>query len=724
MSNEFSPEAGLSRRNAIKILASAASLSALRLPMSSVQAASISEQPSGSALPAGTPLPPMKGLWHGAAYYPELWPDSEIDRDIAIMQEVGINLVRIGEFAWSKMEPDEGHISLEYFVRVMDKLHAAGISTVFCTPTATPPIWLTYQHPERCFVDANGVTMIHGARQHASYDHPDVQAACWKIVEACAHALGKHPGLVGWQIDNELKCHVAEDFSAASEARWHKWLEQRYGTIEKLNDAWGAEIWSQRYQKFEQVPAPRKTPFAHNASLSTAYLQFSREAIAEFQATQCAIIRKYSTAPITHNFSLGFAVSFERMCQDLDFASFDNYSPADKYNMIVLNCDLFRAAKPGRPFWVMETSCTHNGWLKSYETPHSPGYLVAEALACYGLGAQAFNYWLWRQQRTGCELPHSAVISAWGRPSVGFEAVKDVEKARRALLPVFEQTSPAPAEAALTWSDRGRTFLITEPLGENSEYKLDFRQQMSAWHERLMDAGLPRDVRFENATLDGLKLLVTPLMPYVSDAFRERVQAFVEAGGVWICGPLTGTRTGEHTVPTDAGLGALDALGGVETVFSFPVTGTGATGEFQGLSAPLSGWCQAFRPNHADAKAVGALKCDRAPGFAFITERKLGKGLVVMLGAQPQADAGAVLLTQLLAHYAERAGAKRIISSKGTLVCPRVSKDGRVLWLAINLDGRGGQVELPRSAKDAVSGASLPAGALKLARYEHRAVWI
>lgn len=718
-------ESELTRRSAIKILTTAAAgLSALKLPVSAATETNSSLQPSTSPRPVGAPLPPMKGLYHGAAYYPELWPDSQIDEDIAIMREVGINVVRMGEFAWAKMEPDEGRISLDYFVRVMDKLHAAGISTVFCTPTPTPPIWLTHGHPERCFVNADGVTMVHGARQHASTDHPEVQAACWKIVEACAKAVGRHPGLVAWQTDNEFKCHVQDDFSDASVAAWHKWLERRYGTIEKLNDAWGTEIWSQRYQRFDQVPAPRKTPFTHSPSLSTAYLQFSRDAIAEFQAEQCKIIRKHSKAPITHNFSLGFAVSFERMCEDLDFASFDNYSPSDKHNIIVMNCDLYRAAKPGRPFWVMETSCTHNGWLKSYETPHPPGYLVAEAVACYGLGAEAFCYWLWRQQHTGCELPHSAVISAWGKPSIGFEAVKDVEKVRRALLPVLEITAPAPVEAALTWSDRGKTFLLTEPLGENSAYKFDFRQQMSAWHERLMDAGLPRDLRFENASLDGLKLLVTPLMPYVSDAFRERVKAFVERGSIWICGPLTGTRTAEHTVPTDAGLGALDALAGVETVFSFPVTGANATGEFQGLSAPLSGWCHAFRPAHADTKVVGALHTDLAPGLALITERKLGRGAIVMLGSQPQGDEGAALLTKFLAHYATQAGATRIAASKGTLVCPRVSKDGRVLWLVVNLDGKGGQVELPRTAKDALTGASLAAGQLTLARYEHRAVWL
>src|SRR5690349_9794622 len=130
------------------------------------------------------PLPTnfTRKLYHGVAYYPELWPEAAIDRDIAEMKKLGINVARIGEFAWAAMEPEEGKISLDFFIRVMDKLRAAAIDVIFCTPTPTPPIWLTHGHPERGFVDSEGIVMIHGARQHVSYDNPDVRAACFRIV--------------------------------------------------------------------------------------------------------------------------------------------------------------------------------------------------------------------------------------------------------------------------------------------------------------------------------------------------------------------------------------------------------------------------------------------------------------------------------------------------------------------------------------------------------------
>src|SRR5690348_1209004 len=156
-----SPQAsGISRRSAIKLIASAAGISAAGLAGVRLSAAGESDG-SSSTHPTS-----MKKLFHGAAYYPELWPETEIDRDIAEMKRIGINVVRMGEFAWSKMEPHEGRISLDFFVRVLDRLHAADIGVVFCTPTPTPPVWLTHGHPERCFVDAEGRVMIHGARQH------------------------------------------------------------------------------------------------------------------------------------------------------------------------------------------------------------------------------------------------------------------------------------------------------------------------------------------------------------------------------------------------------------------------------------------------------------------------------------------------------------------------------------------------------------------------------
>ena len=662
-------------------------------------------------------------LHHGACYYPELWPESDIERDITGIKAAGLTVVRLGDFSWSHLEPDEGRISLDFFVKVMDRLHAEGLSVVFCTPTASAPVWLSHGHPERCFVDAEGRVMSHGARQHVSYEHPDVRAACFRIVDAIGRALGSHPALIAWQIDNEFKCHVGEDFSPAAVAHWHRWLEKRYDTIDRLNEAWGTDIWATRYQRFDQVPAPVRTPFLHSASLSTAYRMFCRESIADFMDEQSAILRKYSKLPITHNFAPAFSVNLERMTRDLDFVSFDDYPSAAQWDAIVFDNDLFRAAKPGRAHWLMETSVAHNGWLGNHEPAHPPGFLVAEAVASYSLGAAAFCYWPWRQQRTGAELPHSAILSAWSQPSIGYASVQAVGAARRQLEPLLAASRPAPAEVALTWSDLGRAMLQTEALGANRTHEVDYNRTITFWHRLLVDAGLHRDVRFEGAALEGLKFLLTPAMPYASPTFLARVERFVRAGGIWLCAPATGTRGAEHTLPTDAGLGAIEQLAGIETVFSFPITGTGATGEAFDCPAPLAGWCSALRATSPDTKVVGTLQSELAPGLALLTERKLGKGAVVVLGTLPEGTYGRGLLEKIIAHYATQASvATRAASTPGTIVCPRVRDGGKPLWIVVNMDGKGGEVNLPRTATDVLSGVTIRPGGLKLGRYEWRAL--
>ncbi|MBC7783485.1 MAG: beta-galactosidase [Burkholderiales bacterium] len=660
---------------------------------------------------------------HGVSYYPDLWPVSEIDRDITLMRELGINMVRMGDFAWAKMEPSEGKISLDFHLRVMDKLHVAGIATVFCTPTAGPPIWLTHNHPERCFTLTDGTPMSHGSRQHASYDHPYVRTACMRIVEAIGRSVGHHPGLIALQIDNELKCHVDQDFNEFSIKAWHAWLEKRFRTIDQLNEAWCTGIWSMRYERFDQVPAPRPTPFAHSPSLTTAWQEFTYERIAEFCDEQAAILRKHSSVPITHNTHLYFPLNFERIFRNMDFASFDDYPNSAQYPRLLMQCDMLRAAKPGKSFWVMETSVAHNGWSQNHEPAHPKGYLAPQAIACYASGAQTVAYWLWRQMRAGAEMPHSAILSSWGKPALGFDEVKDVTRRLNELSPLLSNSVPAPTEVAVTWSDTGRMMMRSEPLGMNVAHKIDYTLTIEKWHRLLLEAGLPRDVRFETASLKGLRLLITPYMPSVTEAFLKQVRAFVEQGGVWIAGPLTGHRTSEQTVPLEAGLGKLEEFAGVETVYSFPISGTGASGEALGAKAPLSGWCVALRARDDETRVIGKIGSGPADGLAFITDRPVGRGRVVLISAEPQGEQGEAMLSSLIAHCAEVANVThRYQATRGTVVFPRVKQSGRRAWIVINLDGKGGTVTLSGKATDIVSGKPIDAGDLTLTPYDVRAV--
>jgi beta-galactosidase len=208
-------------------------------------------------------------------------------------------------------------------------------------------------------------------------------------------------------------------------------------------------------------------------------------------------------------------------------------------------------------------------------------------------------------------------------------------------------------------------------------------------------------------------------VPYLSEEYLAKARAFVEAGGIWIAGPLTGGRTGEHTVPTDAALGQLEALAGVETLFTYPLSDTGTAGSAFGHAAPLAWWAAAFLPK--GARVVGTLEGGVTPGLAFITEHAVGQGKIVLIGAMPQGDDGAALLRALVRHYAAEAGITPVEATPGTVVFPRASADGP-LWIVVNMDGHGGTVTLPVAGLDLLSKETLPAGALEIGAYGWRVI--
>lgn len=616
------------------------------------------------------------------------------------------------------MEPNRDEISLHFFIDVIGLLHRNGIETIFCTPTPTPPIWLVAEHPEALAINEEGRRFVHGARQHVCTNHPFMRERSRIIVEATAKAVGKLPGVVAWQTDNEFKCHVAECYCETCRKLWARWLDKRYGTIEALNKAWGAEIWSERYQDFSQFPQPLKTPFVHNASLDTMYRLFERDNIAEYQREQTQLIRRYSGTPIMHNKHIGFRVDNSLLLRDLDFASFDAYPESENWREMTFNYDLWRNAKPGRrSFFVMETSCAHNGYLHGFSHPHPAGFLTVEALAAFSAGAKGFSFWLMRQQHAGCEQYHGSLVHSWGAPTIGYEPAQKARKEIRRLEPLLLESEPARAEAAVAYSDRAKVDFMAENIGgfNYNGHMMDIVQVA------LQELGLPRDFLFEDLDFSGYKLVLTPFLPHLPAEYLERAKRFVEKGGVWIVGPLTSFRTAELTVPTDAALTkALEDFAGVRTRFFHPISKTGAQGEAFGITSPLSQLSAIFDTTTATAK--GTILGGLTPGASFLTEQKRGKGLVVMLGSLPEKEnnAGLPLFKAICDHYARKAGiALRLETSPGTVAYPRASKKG-IFWIAINMDGKGGGVTLDGRAIDLQGGRRINPGRLEIPPFAWR----
>ena len=265
----------------------------------------------------------------GVAYYPEQWPRARWRTDAAMMAEAGLTVVRVGEFAWSAIEPEQGRLELDWLEEAIDILAAAGLQVVVGTPTAAPPAWLVESHPEIQPVDVDGHRHRFGNRRHYCPNQPAFHEATERVVDALARRFGGDARVIGWQIDNEFGGYC---YCPRCRSRFQEWLRSRYTSLEQLNDAWGTAFWSQTYANWEQIPVPQREPLDPNPSLALEYRRFMSDSYVRYQALQATSLREHGRDQfVTHNF-MGFKfpeIDYGRLAADLDFVSWDNYPGLD-----------------------------------------------------------------------------------------------------------------------------------------------------------------------------------------------------------------------------------------------------------------------------------------------------------------------------------------------------------------------------------------------------------
>ena len=279
----------------------------------------------------------------GTCYYPEHWDESLWRDDLRRMLENGIEVIRIAEFAWSKIERYEGVFNYDFFDRFLDLAEEMGMKVIFCTPTATPPAWLTEKYPEVLNANMDGVLYRHGARRHYNYNSPKYQELTRIIVEKSASHYAKHPAIIGWQIDNELNCEKDVFYSESDTIAFRKFLEKKYETIDALNAAWGTNFWNQTYNSFEEVYVPRTTlSNSTNPHEVLDYTRFVSDSACKFAKLQSDIIRKYIKPGdfITTNGLFGNLDNQRMTNESLDFITYDSY-PNFAYCLDAYNKDNF-----------------------------------------------------------------------------------------------------------------------------------------------------------------------------------------------------------------------------------------------------------------------------------------------------------------------------------------------------------------------------------------------
>jgi beta-galactosidase len=490
----------------------------------------------------------------GVCYYPEHWPRETWASDARRMADLGLELVRVGEFAWSSYEPARDRFAWGWLDEVIETLADAGLRVVLGTPTATPPAWLSAERPDVLSVGPDGRRRAHGSRRHTCPTSPAYREEARRITGHLVERYGRHEAVVAWQVDNEPGNHdSARCWCEACQVGFTGWLEARYGDVAALNEAWGTAFWSQTYPDLSSVRLPVPTMTAHSPSLELAHRRFaSGQAIAGLVEQQEVIRAGSPGRDVTTNVYVGdLHVDARAMARTSGLGAIDSY-PHDTSGPleVAYTFDLARGLAGTGRGWVMEQQAGPINW-----TPLNPlvppGQVLTWGRQAALHGIEALLVFNWRAARYGQEQYHSGLLRHDGTPDAGFAEVQALA-AELAATPAL--TGPAgDARVALLHSYEDAWAVEGEPHRAGMTH----RGHLLPAYAAARRLGEDVDVVAPTDDLTGYEVVLAPALHLHS---AERVAALVaalDAGALVVLGPRSLVRTMDAVWLSEAAPGGL-----------------------------------------------------------------------------------------------------------------------------------------------------------------------
>ena len=496
----------------------------------------------------------------GSCYYPEHWSEHQWQKDAEDMIASGLTWVRIGEFAWSRLEPEEGDYNFEWLDRAISILGSAGLNVVMSTPTATPPRWVVDKWPDMLIVDVEGRTRQPGSRRHYCFSHEGYLNEAIIISEIVAKRYAANPYIKAWQLDNEYGCHdTTISYSESALKSFRIWLAEKYETIDQLNESWKNVFWSMDYNKFEQIQLPNLTVTDPNPIHALDFKRFSSDQVVNFNRSQSQVLRKYTQMPLIHNY-MGRITDFDHyeVGQDLDVASWDSYplgfledrsNQNDEFKSKFMRFgdpdfqsfhhDLYRSVGKGR-WWVMEQQPGPVNWAPYNPEPAS-GAVRLWTWEAIAHGAEVVSYFRWRQapfaqeqMHAGLQRPDDVVAPGLNEASQVFAELKD-----------FESIDQVQSKVALIFDYESCWAWEVQPQGKDFSYF----ELVYDYYKALRALGLSIDIVSPNQSdLSGYKVILMPGLMHIGDKLNSAINEF---DGVLISGPRTGSKTLDMSIPSE-----------------------------------------------------------------------------------------------------------------------------------------------------------------------------
>jgi len=573
----------------------------------------------------------------GVDYYPEQWPEERWEVDAQLMSDAGFNVVRLAEFAWVKMEPQEGVFDFNWLDRAIEIFNQKGISVILGTPTASPPPWLAHKTPEILRVREDGQRVAYGARRKNCPNHPIYRERSRSITNTMAEHFAGNTTVIGWQIDNEFGDRCYCDICRKE---FQTWLQQRYGTLDELNTRWGTVFWSHTYSDWEQISLPLSTLGAPpNPSLALDFRRFMSDTYIAFQQEQIEILR--SKCPphfITHNL-MGFGyggLDYFDLAKPLDFVSWDNYPIGfwheGKYtpSSAALSHSAMHGLKD-KNFWVMEQQAGPSGWQTVSFTPR-PGVLRLWAYQSIAHGADGVVFFRWRTARFGAEQYWHGLLEHDGRAGRRYNEIKQMGAE---LIRVGNQILGAETKSKVAIIQSYHSRFAFQVQGNSDEFS--YEKHLAQIYSALWKRNIGVDVVSSTATLFKYDLVIAPALHVLTDEIAANLLDYVRSGGTLVVTPRTGVKDIANVVVNQPLPGLLADVCGVVVEEYDAITPdltqaiTFDVDELAGQSLPVQTWCDILLPQGAEVIAHYAQ--DYYAGKPAATRNQFGQGQAIYLGA-------------------------------------------------------------------------------------------
>lgn len=651
-------------------------------------------------------------IGYGGDYNPEQWPREVWDEDYAAFSAAGIDTVTVGVFAWAHLQPAEDRYDFSELDAIVARAAAEGMRIVLATPSGAMPPWLAHRYPEACRVDFDGRRHVYGQRHNACPSAPDFRRLSVAMAGRLAERYGDNPAVIAWHVGNEYggACWCPRCGEA-----FRDWLGERYGTLNRLNDAWNTTFWSHTFTDWAQIQPPnmlsehwRGPDHTAFQGITLDYRRFMSDALLGGFVAEKAAIRGHSPhTPVTTNMmGLYQPIDYHRWAPHLDFASWDNYPPEDPSASrtaarMALAHRLMRGLRDGEPFWVMEQTPSVTA-SRNVNSVKRPGVLRLWSWQSVANGADAVLYFQLRQSRGACEKYHGAVLDHAGRTDTRvFREVAEVgAEFARVGDALLGARTPARVALLVDW-DSWWAVEMSDGPNRNVRYV----EVLTAYHRALWQANASLDVVPVTADLSGYDVVVAPLLHMVKGDLADRVTAFVEAGGTFVTTALSGR------VDEDDNAFLTDVPGPFASLLGLRVEETDA--QQPDVVNPVTLFGTEFEARHVfevvvpdDAEVLGAYGADFYAGTPAVTRSARGRGSAWYVATLLD-DAG--VATVVRRALDEHGLVGPLADEPDVEVTERVSPDG-VRHLFVLNHGEARTVACPVDGTNLLDGRVLRAG--------------